>query len=62
MNAERFISGACQGERCWCSQPAEHKVEEAILFDDPLPNRHPLTTYVCHAHFRQMMGPAAGEK
>lgn len=61
MNTERFVSQACQGETCWCGQAAEHKVEEAILFDDPVPIRHPYTTYVCHAHFRQMMGPAVGD-
>jgi hypothetical protein len=43
------------------SEPAEHKVEETIFYDDPLPHRHPLTSYVCHAHFVWLMGPAAGE-
>lgn len=54
-----FVSGSCGGERCWCGEPATHKVEETIFHDDPLPHRHPLTSYVCHWHFVQMMGPAA---
>src|SRR5262245_39165287 len=60
--SERFVSGACLGERCFCGAPAEHKVEEAIQFDDPFPARHPLTTYICHQHFRQIMGPATGQE
>jgi hypothetical protein len=56
----RFVSGACKGERCSvCGKPAEHKIEEAVLFDDPFPARHPLTAYVCHEHFRLLMGSAA---
>jgi hypothetical protein len=54
-----FVSGCCEGERCYCGAPAEHKVEETIFYDDPHPIRHPLTRYVCHAHFVQIMGPAA---
>jgi hypothetical protein len=50
--ADRFISACCEGETCICGQPAEHKIEEAVLPDDPLPDRHPLTSYVCHLHFR----------
>ena len=58
-----FRSGACRGESCSiCRQPADHKVEEAIQFDDPLPNRHPLTAYVCHSCFVAIMGPAARRK
>lgn len=56
---KHFVSGSCQGEACRCGQPAEHKVEETIFHDDPLPHRHPLTSYVCHAHFVEIMGPAA---
>lgn len=56
---DRPVSGTCFGERCYCGELAEHKVEEAIPFDDPIPSRHPLTAYVCHRHFRLMMGPAA---
>lgn len=59
---EPFISKCCGGERCGfkgCSVQAEHKVEETIFFDDPLPQRHPLTSYLCHHHFMAIMGPAA---
>ena len=54
-----FISACCEGERCYCGSPAEHKVEETIFMDDPHPHRHPLTRYICHEHFAQIMGPAA---
>lgn len=60
-----FISGCCKGEHCsfeCCSQPAEHKVEEVLFIDDPMPNRHELTAYVCHMHFRQPMGLAANNR
>jgi len=65
----RFVSATCQGERCnhtvssdgdeaeeKCGLPAEHKVEEAIAFDDPNPHRHPFTAYLCHEHFCEIMG------
>ncbi len=54
-----MTSRYCQGERCYCGQPAEHKVEEVVFDDDPIPGRHPLTTYLCHQHFREIMGPMA---
>ena len=54
-----FVSACCEGERCYCGQPAQHKVEEAMFFDEPVPNRHPLTAYICHRHFREIMGPYA---
>jgi hypothetical protein len=54
-----FVSRTCEGERCFCGQSAAHKVEESIAFDDPRPRRHPLTSYICHEHFRQIMRPAA---
>jgi hypothetical protein len=57
-----FVSGCCEGERCsfeGCSTQAEHKVEETIFPDDPFQHRHELTAYVCHHHFRLIMGPAA---
>lgn len=60
--AKPFVSGCCEGERCYCGEPAEHKVEETIFFDDPVKNRHPLTRYVCHPHFREIMGPAADRR
>ena len=57
-----FVSGCCEGEMCsfeGCSAPAEHKVEETIFYDDPIQTRHELTAYICHDHFRRIMGPAA---
>jgi len=55
-----FVSACCEGERCRiCGSPAEHKVEETIFDDDPMPVRHPLTAYICHTHFVTLMGPAA---
>jgi hypothetical protein len=55
-----FVSACCEGERCAiCGAPATHKLEEAIFHDDPQPQRHPLTAYVCCEHFRAIMGPAA---
>ncbi len=55
---ERFVSKCCEGERCWCNEPAQHKVEETIFSDDPHPHRHPFTAYVCHYHFCEIMGAA----
>lgn len=57
-----FVSRCCEGERCHCGLPAEHKVEEVIFPDDPIRIRHPLTTYLCHDHFRRIMGPAADNR
>lgn len=57
---KRFVSACCDGERCFlCHEDAEHKIEEVIFHDDPLPHRHPLTSYICHRHFVDVMGPAA---
>jgi hypothetical protein len=53
---DRFISGCCEGERCFCGAEATHKVEETIFYDDPFPNRHPFTAYICDEHFGQIMG------
>lgn len=68
-----YIPASCKGEHCYCGQPAEHKIEEVIFSDDPsnvpiiigdhmMPSvamRHPLTRYVCHQHFVEIMGPLA---
>jgi hypothetical protein len=55
-----FVSHCCAGERCSiCHEAAEHKVEETVFHDDPQCGRHPLTVYICHTHFRMLMGPAA---
>jgi hypothetical protein len=55
---DHFVSVSCKGTQCFCGKPATHKVGEEILHDDPNPNRHNLTAYVCCEHFRQLMGPA----
>lgn len=52
-----FISGSCKGEVCSvCGRPAEKKLGEEIPFDDPDPNRHNLTAYVCYEHFKIIIG------
>lgn len=56
-----FVSACCEGERCHCGAPAEHKVEETIFSDDPVMSRHPLTAYICHRHFREIMGRYADD-
>lgn len=52
-----FVSGACLGEKCYCGKPAEHMVAEVVFGDEPHPHRYPLTNYICHEHFVQIMGP-----
>lgn len=55
-----FISACCQDERCsLCGEPATHKIGEEIQLDDPNPNRHNLTAYVCCSHFRMLFGDSA---
>ena len=52
-----FIPLACGGERCRiCGKDAQRKVEEHIFDDDPMPYRHPFTTYMCLEHFNEIMG------
>jgi len=52
-----WVSGTCCGETCTlCKAPAAHKIGEEIAFDDPFPNRHNLTAYVCDPCFRRIMG------
>jgi hypothetical protein len=54
---KHFISASCGMQKCGaCGWPATHKLEETIFHDDPLPARHPLTSYVCCAHFRLIVG------
>lgn len=63
----RHRSLYCEGEKCFCGQQADHKIEEVIFDDDwsmqnpiaMMRGRHPLTSYICHEHFRMIMGPAA---
>ena len=50
-------SASCEGERCSiCGAPAQAKVGEEILHDDPFHERHNLTAYICRGHFKQIMG------
>jgi hypothetical protein len=55
MELANFVSRCCVGEKCYCGAPAQHKVEETIFHDDPLPMRHPRTGYLCHSHFMDIM-------
>lgn len=55
---KHFVSASCGGEKCRiCGLPSTHKVGEEIPHDDPLPDRHNLTAYVCCAHFVEIVGP-----
>jgi hypothetical protein len=53
-----FVSETCEGEVCWCGKPAVRKVGEEFAHDEPNPNRHNLTRYICAHHFAELMGPA----
>jgi hypothetical protein len=47
----------CVGEKCtMCGAQATHKVAEEFQFDEPMPQRHPLTAYVCGWCFGSIMG------
>lgn len=54
-----FISESCEGEKCYCGKPATHKVGEEIFHDDPNPERHNFTRYVCCEHFVLIFGKVA---
>lgn len=55
-----FVSQSCEGEICTiCGSDAEHKVSEYVQWDDPIPDRHGLTAYICHRHFVMLMGTLA---
>lgn len=47
-------------EVCSCGAPATHKIGEEIPGDDPMPDRHNLTAYVCCRCFTRLLGPATG--
>jgi hypothetical protein len=55
-------SRACIGEKCWCGAAAVKKVGEEILFDDPNPARHNLTSYICARHYAELMGPLGAKQ
>lgn len=57
-----LVSKTCEGERCHCGREAVKKVGEEIPFDDPHPNRHNLTAYVCAQHYAELMGPAGAQQ
>lgn len=59
-----YVSLTCNGEYCGICRrsgefwPSTHKIGEEIPTDDPIPNRHNLTQYVCCRHFMLIMGNA----
>ena len=53
--SDDFVSATCTGERCRCGAPAAAKIGEEIAYDDPFPNRHNLTAYVCRACFDDLL-------
>lgn len=55
-------SATCEGERCFCGNPAAKKVGEEIAFDDPSSERHHLTAYVCAKHYSEIMGPTGARQ
>lgn len=58
MRSDEDFTPACAGgEVCRiCGIPAQRKVEEVIFDDDPMPNRHNYSAYVCLEHFNAIMG------
>src|SRR5581483_1814288 len=57
------VSESCKGEKCRiCGQPATHKVGEEIPHDDPFPDRHNWTAYVCCEDFTVIFGAWAHGK
>lgn len=56
--SKHFVSGCCQGEKCFCGKDATHKIEETIFNDDPIQMRHPFTSYICCDCFRKIFGTA----
>jgi hypothetical protein len=58
VSESRFISKTCIGEKCSvCGKSATNKLGEEIPYDDPYPNRHNLTAYVCAEHFDMIVRP-----
>jgi len=58
VSESRFISKTCIGEKCSvCGKTATNKLGEEIPYDDPYPNRHNLTAYVCAEHFDMIVRP-----
>lgn len=61
MTNSIYIPASCEGEVCFCGKPAIRKLGEEIFSDDPIPNRHNLTSYVCGEHFAMVLGPVAAK-
>jgi hypothetical protein len=52
-------SASCDGERCTlCGAPADLKVGEEIMHDDPMPSRHNWTAYICAPCGRRLFFPS----
>jgi hypothetical protein len=45
-------------EKCFCGNPARHKIEEYVYWHDPMPKVAPPVAYLCRAHFGMVMGRA----
>ena len=57
VSSNHPISATCRGEKCRvCGRPATHKVGEEIPQDDPFPDRHNFTAYVCCEDFAVIFG------
>lgn len=55
--ADNFVSQCCIGEKCPCGKDATKKIQEVILSDDPHPERHGYSQYVCSEHFDLFLRP-----
>ncbi|MCA9487506.1 MAG: hypothetical protein KC516_00940 [Nanoarchaeota archaeon] len=61
-NPNFHVGESCIGEICPvdnCGKDATHKVGEEILYGDPSPDRHNLTSYVCCEHYQKIFGKVA---
>lgn len=55
---KEYSSIYAEGERCTiCKEPADRKISELILDDNPNPTQHGLTAYVCNKHFDRIFSP-----
>lgn len=55
----KYVPICASGVTCHvagCAKPATRKVGEEIFDDDPMPERHNFTAYVCLDHFNWIMG------
>lgn len=56
---EPYIPSYCKGEKCFCGRDAVRKIEEHAEAGALLSHHHPLTAYVCDAHFVEAFGAGA---